>query len=61
LCYDANLVVGPLSNLCDADGVLNDERAEFVVRTMFRGIRRLTERFNQNRTMPVRVQEPQTA
>lgn len=61
LCYDANLVVGPLSNLCDADGVLNDDRAEFVVRTMFRGVRRLTERFNQNRTLPVRTRESQTA
>lgn len=53
LCYDANLVVGPLSNLCEADGVLSEERAEFVLRTMFRGIRRLTERFNQNQTLPL--------
>jgi hypothetical protein len=46
LCYDANIIVGPLSNLCESDGILNEERAEFALRTMFRGIRLLTEYFN---------------
>jgi len=46
LCYDANIVVGPLSNLCDSEGVLNEVRAGFALRTMFRGMKRLTERFN---------------
>ena len=47
LCYDANIVVGPLSNMCEAEGVLSEARAEFALRTMFRGIKRLTERFNR--------------
>jgi seryl-tRNA(Sec) selenium transferase len=48
LCYDANIIVGPLSNMCEAEGVLSEARAEFALRTMFRGIKRLTERFNRS-------------
>lgn len=47
LCYDANIVVGPLSNMCEVEGVLSEARAEFALWTMFRGIKRLTERFNR--------------
>ena len=47
LCYDANIVIGPLSNLCETDGVLNEDRAQIAVRTMFRGITRLIEYFNE--------------
>jgi hypothetical protein len=46
LCYDGNMVIGPLSNLCDEEGVLNEDRAEFALRTLFRGIKHLTEQFN---------------
>lgn len=46
LCYDANIVLAPLSNLCEAEGVLSDERATFVLRTMFRGMAHLADRFS---------------
>jgi hypothetical protein len=46
LCYDANIVIGPLSNMCEKEGVLSEARAQFALRTLFRGIRELTERFN---------------
>jgi hypothetical protein len=46
LCYDGNMVIGPLSNLCDREGILNEDRAEFALRTLFRGIKHLTAQFN---------------
>jgi hypothetical protein len=46
LCYDGNIVVGPLSNMCDEEGVLNEARAEFALRTLFRGIKHLTDQFS---------------
>jgi len=46
LCYDANIVLGPLSNLCTKEGELNEPRTTYALKVMFRGIKRLTERFN---------------
>jgi hypothetical protein len=46
LCYDANIVIAPLSNMCDPEGVLHEDRAAFVLRTMFRGINQLADRFS---------------
>lgn len=46
LCYDANIVTAPLSNLCESEGVLSEDRAELVLRTMFRGIASLADRFS---------------
>ncbi|MFV2045002.1 MAG: hypothetical protein ACC700_17415 [Anaerolineales bacterium] len=47
LCYDANIVIGPLSNLCKSDGVLHEGRAAFALRTMFQELSYLTKRFNE--------------
>jgi hypothetical protein len=47
LCYDANIVIGPLSNLCEPNGMLNEDRAQIAVRTLFKGMMRLTEYFNK--------------
>jgi hypothetical protein len=46
LCYDANIVLGPLSNLCTTEGTLDEAKTRFALKVLFRGIKRLTERFN---------------
>lgn len=45
LCYDANIVIAPLSNLCASDGVLSEEKAEFALRALFQSMNCLAEHF----------------
>lgn len=59
LCYDANIVIAPLSNILESDGVLSQPKADFVLRAMFQGIAYLVDLFNvpQNETQTVRVRQ----